>query len=146
MSTGRSQRSRDTGIEVSVRVALRAIGLGGYRLQHRIELPKWGNRRQHTTPDIAYPSKMLAIFADGDFWHTCPRHGVVDPKTNSRVWRQKRAQVRARDQRHSRALVTLGWRVLRVWECESPEAAAKAAKALIDLEAPPAVYGLPEQK
>lgn len=40
------------------------------------------------------------------------------PKSRVAFWRRKFEQNVARDQVVNRALLRLGWRVLRVWECE----------------------------
>lgn len=141
MSVGKGQKTRDTGIELALRAALRGVDLRGYRLHHRITLPTFRGRPQHCTPDVAFISAKVAVFADGDFFHGCLIHASkVSPE-----WRKKQASARARDQRHSRYLVIQGWRVFRLWECEDPKAAAKAIKALIEIGAPPAVYGLPHE-
>ncbi len=145
MTAGRSQKSKNTEPEIALLRALRGVGLYGYRLHHRIELPRWKNKPQHTTPDVAFVSHKVAVYADGCYWHSCALHGMKETKTNAAEWRQKRALIRARDERHSRYLSVAGWRVVRVWECEDPKEAAKAVKAVIDAEAPPGVYGTPAQ-
>lgn len=68
-------------------------------------------------PDFVFPRLRLAIFADGCFWHGCPRHGVR-PKQNANFWREKIARNRARDRVVARALRAEGWQVLRIWEHE----------------------------
>lgn len=142
MTVGRSQKSKNTAPEVAVRQALRGVGLYGYRIHQRITLPPFRNKPQHTTPDIVFESQMVAIFVDGDHWHGCIEH-YRETRTNTALWRKKVATARARDQRHSRYLSTIGWRVFRVWECQDPQAAARAIKALIETNAHPGVYGLP---
>lgn len=143
MATGRSQKSRDTQAELKVCAALRARGLTGFITQETISLPRWAGKNQRTTPDVLFKDEMLAVFVDGCAWHGCPKH-FVDYGTNTAYWRKKRAQQRARDQRHSRCLETLGYRVLRIWECEDAVAGARAAEAIIDTEQPPGTFGLPE--
>lgn len=139
MSTGRSQRSRDTLPELRLRRELRAVGLRNYRIHQRIALPQWGKKRQWTTPDVVFTSERVAVFLDGCWFHGCLTCG----KTTSGAWRKKAAQARARDERHSRALVVCGWRVMRFWEHDDPALAAKAVNAVIDNEVDPGVYGLP---
>ena len=39
-------------------------------------------------PDFAFPHERLAVFADGCFWHGCPRC-YRSPTTQSEFWRQK---------------------------------------------------------
>lgn len=142
MATGRAQKSRDTLAELRIRKALRDVGLDGYVLGKTINLPQWGNRRQYAMPDVFYDAEMVCVFVDGCAWHGCPKH-FKDYNTNQEYWRRKRAQQRARDQRHSRALETMGYRVARFWECEDPNLAAKAVRAVIDTGVPPGIYGLP---
>lgn len=142
MSVGRSQRSRDTLAEMRMRRELRAQGLRNYRIHTQIPLPQWGKKRQWTTPDVVFTKERVAVFIDGCWFHGCPIC-VRESKTNTGAWRKKAAQARARDERHSRALVVCGWRVLRFWEHDDPAAAAKAVKAVIETEVDPGVYGLP---
>ena len=141
MSTGKSQKSKNTSLELALRAALRGQDMRGYRLHHRIELPRYRNKPQHCTPDVAFVSAKIAVFADGDWWHGCLKH---QSKISSAEWRKKQAVARARDQRHSRYLVSIGWRVFRFFECEDPKAAAKAIRAIADVGAVPGIYGLPD--
>ena len=53
-------RSKDTKPELSLRRALWAQGLR-YRIHYGKE-----------KIDIAFPSKKVAVFVDGCFWHRCP--------------------------------------------------------------------------
>lgn len=86
---------------------LRASGLRGWR-RHQ-ELPG--------TPDFVWRSERVALFTDGCFWHGCPRCYKA-PRHNRSFWAQKVSGNRDRDERVNRALTRLGWRVLRVWECQ----------------------------
>src|SRR5260370_1632672 len=52
-------RSHDTRPEVTLRSALHRRGFR-YRLH---------DRRFAGTPDLAFPSRRVAVFVDGDFWH-----------------------------------------------------------------------------
>ena len=38
--------------------------------------------------DIAFPSKKIAVFVDGCFWHLCPLHSHF-PKSNKEYWLPK---------------------------------------------------------
>lgn len=67
------------------------------------------------SPDIVVHSLRLAIFMEGCFWHSCPKHGRV-PKSNVEFWEKKLARNRARDRRNRAALRELGWTVWRIWE------------------------------
>lgn len=65
--------------------------------------------------DIAMPSRKVAIFIDGCFWHGCPDH-YIRPRTRREFWSSKlRANVK-RDQRQTAELAGHGWSVLRFWE------------------------------
>jgi DNA mismatch endonuclease (patch repair protein) len=71
----------------------------------------------------------LAVFVHGCYWHACPLHGTL-PKSNVAFWKRKFANNKARDAENVRALRSMGFKVLVVWEHERPEAAAeRIAKA-----------------
>ncbi len=105
----RRVRGRDTGPELTVRRALRCLGLG-YRLDGSA-LPG--------RPDVVMKGRRLAVFVHGCFWHghDCPR-GARTPKTNTPYWTGKIARNRARDAAAVTALESMGWRAVIVWECE----------------------------
>ncbi|NYZ79437.1 very short patch repair endonuclease [Candidatus Micrarchaeota archaeon] len=65
--------------------------------------------------DIAIPSKRLAIFIDGCFWHGCPKHGHK-PKTNKGYWLPKLRKNKMRDKAKTARLRAVGWKVVRFWE------------------------------
>lgn len=66
-------------------------------------------------PDVLIPSLRLAIFADGCFYHSCPRHKHV-PKSNKRYWIPKLQRNRRRDNMNRRALRRMGFTVWSFWE------------------------------
>jgi len=105
----RAVKGTNTGPELAARRFLWSAGLR-YRL-HRKNLPG--------RPDIVFPSKRIALFVHGCFWHGhegCPRLRI--PKTRRDYWVTKIAGNQARDVRARAALFALGWTVLVVWECE----------------------------
>jgi len=63
----------------------------------------------------------LAVFVDGCFWHSCPKH-ATKPANNAAFWRKKLSANKARDRRVTRTLRRLGWRVVRIWEHELRDA------------------------
>lgn len=67
-------------------------------------------------PDLYVPSLRLALFADGCFYHSCPKHGH-NPKSNKKYWVPKLARNRRRDKAANRELKRMGIEVWRVWEC-----------------------------
>jgi len=102
-------RSTDTKPELVVRRLLYSMG---YRYHlHARELPG--------RPDIVFRHRRAAIFIHGCFWHlhrAC-RDGTF-PKTRMNYWSAKLRSNTMRDRRHLGELRRLGWRVLRVWECD----------------------------
>lgn len=102
-------KGKDTKPELIVRKYLFSKGLR-YRLQVR-SLPG--------SPDIVLPKYKTAIFVDGCFWH---RHEGCRyfrlPKSNVEFWQEKITRNIERDRRTEAELIALGWRVIRVWECD----------------------------
>src|SRR5690349_20467360 len=47
-------------------------------------------------PDFVFPKSKLAVFVDGCFWHSCPKHATF-PKGNASFWQKKLAGNRSRD-------------------------------------------------
>lgn len=102
-------KGKDTKPEMIVRKYLFSRGLR-YRVQVR-KLP--GN------PDIVLPKYKTVIFVNGCFWHGhegCRYFRL--PKSNVEFWEEKIKRNVARDFRNEAELKALGWRVIRVWECE----------------------------
>jgi DNA mismatch endonuclease (patch repair protein) len=104
-------RIRSTGNITTERrlvLLLRTAGIRGWR-RH---LPISGH------PDFVWPNAKVAVFVDGCFWHghNCGKN--VRPKTNASAWREKISRNKARDLRSTRQLRRLGWRVVRIWECQ----------------------------
>lgn len=118
----RRVRGRDTGPELAVRRALRAMGVG-YRL---------GGWDLPGRPDVVMPGRRLAIFVHGCFWHGhhCPR-GARTPQSNADYWIAKIERNRARDVRVADHLRALGWRAEVIWECElKPDLQARLARLI----------------
>lgn len=66
-------------------------------------------------PDFAHFGLRIAVFTDGCFWHSCPRHFRM-PKSNVRFW-VKKISYGMRNERIKRSrLRRLGWSVYRIWE------------------------------
>jgi DNA mismatch endonuclease, patch repair protein len=112
---------------VAASEAMRGNGRSGTRPEVRIrsELHRCGLRFRkdypidaaglRVRPDIVFLRKRLAVFVDGCFWHSCPKHGVR-PRANSEYWLPKLARNVLRDQEIDRRLAAADWRVLRIWE------------------------------
>lgn len=102
-------KGKDTKPEMIVRKYLFSRGMR-FRVQVR-KLP--GN------PDIVLPKYKTVIFVNGCFWHGhegCKYFRL--PKSNVGFWKEKIERNVARDARNEAELKDLGWRVIRVWECE----------------------------
>lgn len=81
-------------------------------------------------PDVVFTKKRLAVFVDGCFWHRCPIHGTK-PSVNTSYWEPKLTRNVDRDRRVDEALSGAGWRVIRIWEHQTVDEAARVvAKAL----------------
>lgn len=102
-------KGKDTKPELIVRKYLFSRGL-----RFRIQVRKLPGR-----PDIVLPKYRTVIFVNGCFWHGhegCRYYRL--PKSNVDFWQEKIERNRARDARSEAELKALGWRVLRVWECD----------------------------
>jgi DNA mismatch endonuclease (patch repair protein) len=117
------QRSRDTGPELAIRTRLHAMGYR-YRVDHRAD------PAVRTRGDIVFTRARLVVFVDGCFWHQCPLH-ATSPRHNGMWWEAKLAANVERDRATDRRLAEAGYRVVRIWEHESPdEAVATIVRAL----------------
>ena len=114
----RRVKGRDTGPEMIVRRALKALGVG-YRL---------GGAGLPGRPDVVMKGRRAVIFVHGCFWHghDCAR-GAREPKANAVYWRAKIGRNRERDRTSEEALAAEGWRVLILWECELKDGEALTA-------------------
>lgn len=119
----RAQRRRDTAPEMLYRQALFSMGL-----RYRVDLRIAPLRRRG---DIVFTRWKVVVFVDGCFWHACPMHGTL-PKSNQNWWGAKlRANVE-RDRETDRLLSATGWRVVRIWEHESPPTALSRILAALN--------------
>lgn len=71
-------------------------------------------------PDAYLPGLRLAVFADGCFWHGCPKHGR-NPEDNPDYWGPKLAGNRRRDRRVVREIRRRGLLAVRIWDHEIRE-------------------------
>jgi DNA mismatch endonuclease (patch repair protein) len=104
MAAVRRKGNRST--ELALATLFRFAGISGWRRQARLP----------GTPDFVFPGARVAVFADGCFWHGCPKH-YTKPATSESYWRTKVADNRRRDARVSQQLRRAGWSVFRIWEC-----------------------------
>lgn len=116
-------RAKNTRPEMELRRRLWKAGL-----RYRIHGPGLPGR-----PDIVFNRARVAVFADGCFWHACPRH-LVWPKTRSAFWRGKIESNVHRDSAVNRKLRQMGWVAERLWEHEiegSPRRAMLKVQRLV---------------
>lgn len=102
-------KGKGTKSEMIVRKYLFSRGLS-FRVQVR-KLPG--------TPDIVLSKYKTVIFVNGCFWHGhegCRYFRL--PKSNVEFWKEKIERNIERDKESMQALFDLGWKVIRVWECE----------------------------
>jgi DNA mismatch endonuclease, patch repair protein len=123
----RGNLSFDTRPEMRLRRQLFALG-ARYRVHQRITTPTGCVR-----PDILFTRRRVAVFVDGCFWHCCPIHGTT-PRFNSEYWIPKLRRNVERDARNAANLEAVGWRVLRVWEHEESDKAARRIYATVRKE------------
>ncbi len=116
-----ANRAKNTKPEVTLRRALWAQGLRGYRL-HLKTVPG--------RPDLAFPVKRLAVFVHGCFWHRCSICKPSTPKSNIDFWRNKFDRNIERDERKARDLIEAGWKVLVIWECEIKQNLTEVVKRI----------------
>ncbi len=118
MSSVRGARNRST--EWRLRSALVRAGLKGWRVTPS-SLPG--------KPDFAFDRKKLAVFADGCFWHGCPKC-YRRPKSRRGFWDAKVRENIARDHSKRACLRRMGWRVVRIWEHELVTSLAKCVERI----------------
>ena len=102
-------RSRDTIPEKKLRSLL-------FRKGYRFRLY---DKRLPGTPDIVLKKYLTVIFVHGCFWH---RHTgcrfSTTPASNAAFWEKKFAGNTERDRKKETQLVSQGWHVIIVWECQ----------------------------
>ena len=112
-------RGRDTKPELVVRQIAHRLGFR-FRL-HRKDLPG--------SPDIVFPRYRAVIMVHGCFWHRHPScKYAYTPKTRVQFWRKKFEGNVVRDRRNALALSERGWRTMVIWECETKDQEAVAAR------------------
>lgn len=104
----RNIRSSDTSIEVKLRKELWARGFR-YRKNYAALPGK---------PDIALTKYKIAVFCDSEFFHG-KDWGILKPRlekgNNFEYWKKKILRNMERDEEVNKALLFLGWTVIRFW-------------------------------
>jgi DNA (cytosine-5)-methyltransferase 1 len=120
----RSQGRTDTRPEILLRSALEELKIIDFEVNAQ---PLPDLRRQ---TDLLFRRQRVAVFVDGCFWHGCPTHSR-DTKSNTKWWKDKIDANKRRDADTTRRLEAAGWTVVRVWEHEDPEEAARRVAAAL---------------
>ncbi len=105
MSRVRGRGNKNT--ELAMIALFRKYRVRGWRRNVRI----FGN------PDFVFPKLRVAIFVDGCFWHSCPKHQSM-PESNRAFWQRKLQRNKRRDRLVRRTLLENSWKVLRIWQHE----------------------------
>jgi DNA mismatch endonuclease, patch repair protein len=105
----RQVRSTGTQPELIVRGIVRRLGLR-YRSCVR-NLPG--------KPDLLTVGQRKAILVHGCFWHGHDCDAGKLPESNRSYWKKKQARNGLRDLESVRALRSIGWKPIVVWECET---------------------------
>lgn len=115
-------RSKDTKSEIMVRKYLFKLGFR-FRL-YDSKLPG--------KPDIVLPKYKFVVFVHGCFWHAhegCKYYR--EPKSNAEYWIPKIQRNVERDKQTVCDLISMGWKVEIVWECELKKNAEKRLNELV---------------
>lgn len=104
-----SVKSENTKPEIIVRSLLHLLG---YRFRlHRKDLPG--------SPDLVLSKYKAVVFVNGCFWHQHENcQAAKRPQSNSDYWNKKLDKNVARDKKNIELLLSRGWRVLIIWECQ----------------------------
>jgi DNA mismatch endonuclease (patch repair protein) len=108
-------KGKDTKPELRVRRVFHAAGLR-YRLH---------DRRLPGRPDLVFPSRRVAVFVHGCFWHRHedPKCKLARlPKSRLDFWEPKLRGNAQRDAKQLQDLEALGWLPVVVWECQTLDA------------------------
>lgn len=116
-------RSSGTDAELQIRREIFRRGLR-YRVDRR------ACRDVNSRADLVFGPVKVAVYIDGCFWHSCPKHSTI-PKANRDWWVRKLDRNKERDQQTDRALSRHGWKVIRIWEHEDPIAAANRIEKVV---------------
>lgn len=139
MSSIRARGNKRT--EIALVDLLRLHRITGWRRHKKIPIgirpsgKSGALRRTYVRPDFVFPTIKLAVFVDGCFWHSCPKHGVR-PASNSKFWASKLDYNSQRDRAVTRAMKKKGWVVIRIWEHDLPSSrvAGRISRAVTKCE------------
>lgn len=100
-------RSKNTGLELTLRRGLWAAGIRGWRCHVR---------GVFGTPDLVWQGRRVAVFVDSAWWHGHPSRWTLGRL--SMWWDDKIERNRQRDVVVNARLEIEGWTVVRIWDFE----------------------------
>lgn len=100
-------RAKDTGPEMTLRRALWAAGVRGWRCHVR-NVPG--------TPDLCWQARRVAVFVDSAWWHGHPSRWIAG--RHPPEWDEKIERNIRRDAEVNATLHAMGWTVVRIWDFE----------------------------
>ncbi len=83
-------------------------------------------------PDFVFPKKRVVVFVDGCFWHGHDCRNVT-PRENAEFWNNKREYNKTHDKLVTERIESMGWKVIRIWECELKKKNQQRLKEIIKL-------------
>lgn len=105
-------KGKNTSLEIKVR---KYLYHRGFRYRKNVkDLPG--------KPDIVLGKYRTIVFVNGCFWHhhyNCRL--AVMPKSNTEFWMNKLERNVSNDEKNTKLLEHMGYRVITVWECEIKE-------------------------
>ena len=114
----------NTPPEIALRRELHRRGL-----RYRVDEKPAADLR--TRADVVFKRARVAVYMDGCYWHSCPKHGTLPHGENAEWWRSKLAANVERDRAVTAALSARGWLVIRLWEHEAASEAADRVEAAV---------------
>ena len=126
----RAVKASSTEPEKIFRKALRRNGVRSFRVCDEALLGK---------PDIVIPSRKLAIFIDGDFWHgnqyRVRKRLTLEQQfqtcTTDGYWNRKIGNNVVRDLTVTSQLLDIGWKVARFWESDIRQDVESCVKVVL---------------
>ena len=106
--------SKNTRPEIALRKAL-----WSQKLRYRVNYKKLPGK-----PDIVFTKQKVVVFCDGDYWHghNWAVRGLSSLEEElagySEYWQNKILRNIERDKENNKALRSLGWTVVRIWESD----------------------------
>jgi DNA mismatch endonuclease (patch repair protein) len=117
MRAVKSNKNKST--ELKLIEIFRQYGLKGWRRNYKV----FGK------PDFVFHKYKIAVFVDGCFWHGHDCRNTK-PASNKDYWDEKIDRNIKRDKKVNSHLTNLGWKVIRIWECEIKKKPLDAANKI----------------